>query len=104
MDKDQIRLHCDWALKINPSLPSFPDSNYSTWYNTKKSDGEAPLTLELWGKWSTPPYLLLAGPFWCEVVAPDSVLSMGKIKRFTNDVYYIDKFDRLNMCKEMTDV
>ena len=48
-------------------------------YDTKKSDGEAPV-LELWGMWSTLSFSLLSGPFWLRVVAPDKLLSMGQIE------------------------
>ena len=46
-------------------------------YDTKPSNGEVPVMLELWGMWSTPSLLSLAGPLWSEVVAPVRVLSMG---------------------------
>ena len=56
-------------------------------YDTKQSDGEVPVMLELWGMWSTPsecdteqsngeaPVILL--PLWPRMVAPDRALSMG---------------------------
>ena len=48
-----------------------------SWYDTKQSDGEAPVMLKLWGMQSTPSLLFLPGPLWPGVVAPDRVLSMG---------------------------
>ena len=33
-----------------------------SWYDTKQSDGEAPVMLELWGMWSTPSLLSLPSP------------------------------------------
>ena len=45
-------------------------------YDTKQSDGEAPVQ-ELWGMGSTPSLPLLPGPLWFGMVAPDSVVSMG---------------------------
>ena len=36
--------------------------------------------LELWRMWSTPLLLLLSGPLWPAVVAPDRVQSMGQIE------------------------
>ena len=51
-------------------------------YDTKQSDSEAPVKLELWGLQSTPSLLSLSGPFWPWVVAPDRVLSMGQIELF----------------------
>ena len=46
-------------------------------YDTKQSDGEAPVMLELRGMWSTSVLLLLPGPLWLRVVTPDRVLLMG---------------------------
>ena len=46
-------------------------------YDTKQSDGEVPAVLELWGMRCTPSLLLLPGPLWPGVVAPDRALSMG---------------------------
>ena len=40
-------------------------------YETKQSDGEVPVMLELWGMRSTPSLLLLLGPLWPRMVAPD---------------------------------
>ena len=48
--------------------------NECSGYDTKQSDGEVPVMLELWGMWSTP--LLLPGPLWLGMVAPDRALSM----------------------------
>ena len=36
--------------------------------------------LELWVMQSTPSLLLLPGPLWLRVIAPDRVLSMGQIE------------------------
>ena len=46
-------------------------------YDIKKSDGEVPAVLELWGMRSTPSLPSLPGPIWPGVVAPDRALSMG---------------------------
>ena len=35
-------------------------------YDTKQSDGKAPVMLELWGMQSTPSLPLLPGPLWQE--------------------------------------
>ena len=48
-----------------------------SWYDTKQSNGEAPVMLELWGMQSTP---LPPGSLWPRVVAPDRVLSMNQIE------------------------
>ena len=49
-------------------------------YDTKQSDGEVPVILELWRMQSTPSLLSLPGPLWPGVIAPDRVLSMGQIE------------------------
>ena len=46
-------------------------------YDTKQSDGEAPVMLELWGIRSTPLLPSLPGPLCPGVFTPDRVLSMG---------------------------
>ena len=51
-------------------------------YDTKQSDGEVPLTLDLWEMWSTPSLPSLLGPLWLRMVAPDRVLSMGQKELF----------------------
>ena len=47
-------------------------------YDTKQSDGEVPVMLELWGMQSTLSLPLLQGPLWPRVLALDRVLSMGQ--------------------------
>ena len=49
-------------------------------YDTKQSDAEIPVMLELWGMQSTPSLLSLPGSLWPGVVALDRVLSMGQIE------------------------
>ena len=49
-------------------------------YDTKQSDGETPVMLELWAMQSTPPLQLLLGPLWPGMVAPDRALSKGYIE------------------------
>ena len=49
-------------------------------YDTKQCDGEVLVILKLWGMWRTLSLPSLAGPFCNRVVAPDRVLSMGKIE------------------------
>ena len=46
-------------------------------HDTKLSDGEVPVMLELWGMRNTPSLPLLLDPVWTGMVAPDSALSMG---------------------------
>ena len=54
----------------------FPD------YDTKQSNGKAPVTLELWEMQSTLSLPLLPGSLWPGMVSPDWVLSMGQIELF----------------------
>ena len=49
-------------------------------YDTKQSDGEGLVMLELWGMQSVPSLPLLTGLLWLGVVAPDRVLSVGQIE------------------------
>ena len=49
-------------------------------YNTKQSDCEVPVMLKIWGIQSTPVLPSLPGPLWLKIVAPDRILSMGKIE------------------------
>ena len=53
-----------------------PPSNESPGYDTKQSDGEAPV-LEFWKMWSIPSLLLLPDPLWLRVVVPDRVIGQG---------------------------
>ena len=46
-------------------------------YDAKQSDGEASVMLKLWGMQSAPSLLLLPGPLWPKVIAPDWVLIYG---------------------------
>ena len=46
-------------------------------YDTKQSDDEVPVMLELWGMQSTRSLPSLPHPLWIGVVALDRVLSMG---------------------------
>ena len=54
-----------------------PPLNECPAYNTKQSDGEVPVKLELWGMQSTHSLPLLPGSLWPGGVAPDRALSMG---------------------------
>ena len=48
-----------------------PHPNKFPRYDTKQSDGEVPVMLELSGMWSTPSLPFLPGPLWPGMVAPD---------------------------------
>ena len=69
------RIHCISANGYN-SLNECPV------YDTKQSDGEASVMLELSGSRSKPLLPSLLGPIWPGVVAPDWVLFMGQIELF----------------------
>ena len=57
-----------------------PLPNECPGYDTKQSDGEVPVMLELWEMQGTPSLPSLPIPLWPGVVAPDRVLSMGQIE------------------------
>ena len=66
-------------------------SNECSEYDTKQSDGQAPV-LELWRMWSTPSLPLFSGPLWPGVVALVCVLSMDQIELF-NLLLYLKPFN-----------
>ena len=72
------------GLSNRPTAPlqrgKTPPSNECPGYDTKQSDGEVPVMLELWRIRSTPSLPLLSGSLWPRVVVPDRVLSMGQIE------------------------
>ena len=53
-----------------------PPGNEYPRYDTKQSDGEVPVMLELWGMRSTPLSPSLPCPLWPGEVAPYRALSM----------------------------
>ena len=57
-----------------------PTPNECPGYDTKQSDGEVPVMLELWGMQSTSLLPSLPGPLWPGVVAPDRAQSMDQIE------------------------
>ena len=59
-----------------------PYPNECPGYDTKQSDGEAVVKLEIWGMRSTLSLPSLSGPLWPGLVAPDRVLSIGQIQLF----------------------
>ena len=50
-------------------------------YDTKQSDGEVPVLLELWEMQSTSSLQSLLGPHWPRAAVPERVLSMGQIEQ-----------------------
>ena len=53
------------------------NTNFNEYRLSKRSDGEAPVMLELWGMRSIPSLPLLPGPLWPGIVASDRALSIG---------------------------
>ena len=71
----QLRLQNTLPLCRGVKLPhECPD------YDITQSDGEAPVTPELWEIRSTPSLPLFLSPLWAGVIAPDRVLSVGQIE------------------------
>ena len=64
-------------------------------YDTKLSDSEVPIMLELSGMWSTPSMSPLSGPLWLGVIATDRVLSIGC------PVGWGCRMHRLHLCREL---
>ena len=63
------------AVKYTDCFSASP--NECPIYDTKQSDSDVPVMLELWGMRSIPSLPLLPGPLWPRMVVPDSALSMG---------------------------
>ena len=61
-------------------------------YDTRQSDGKAPVMLELWEKRSTPSLPMLSDPLLPGVVATDKVLSMGQVEQTVCIQMTDDKF------------
>ena len=55
-------------------------SNMCSGYDTKQSDGQVSVMLELWGTQSTPSLPSLPSPLWPRVLAPVRVFSKGQIE------------------------
>ena len=67
--------YTDWI-----SAEEYNFRNECPGYDTKQSDGEALVNLELRGMRSTSSLPSLPGPLWPELVAAARVLSMGQIE------------------------
>ena len=76
-------LPVDWSCRIY-WLHIFgrvrPHLQRMSWYDTKQSDHEVPVMLELWGMQSTPSLLSLPGSLCPGMVAPNWILSMAQIE------------------------
>ena len=71
-----------WGCKIHRLLPcrGVRLPNECPGYDTKQSDSEVSVILELWGMQNTPSLPSLPGPLWPGVVASDRVPSIGQIE------------------------
>ena len=85
---EYINTTCVWpdllGLQNTPTASpqrSKTPPNESPGYDTKQSDREASVILELWGMLSSSSLPSLPGPLWPGGVAPDRVLSIGQIER-----------------------
>ena len=63
-------------------------------YDTKQSDDEVPVMLELWEMRNTPLLPLLPGPLWLGVVAPDKGPIYGLNR--TNGIFMLNLIVWLN--------
>ena len=86
-----------WGGKIRVSAKRWDSPNECPEHDTKQSDGEASVMLELWGMRSTPSLTSLPGLLWLGVVVLDRVQSMGQIELFSfqnwvqiNDLFIIE--------------
>ena len=68
---------CSGDTSLQDKLRPGPPTNECPGYDIKQSDSEVPEMQELWDMQSTPSLPSLPAPFWPEVVAPDTALSMG---------------------------
>ena len=68
------------AVKYTDCCSADSPTNECPGYDTKQSDGEVPVVLELWGMRTTLLLPSLPGPLWLGEVAPDRALYMGQIE------------------------
>ena len=74
----QLAGAAEYTDSISADWSDFP--NKCPEYDTKQSDGEASVMLELWVMWST--HFIAIFPRFTFVVASDRVLSMGQVELF----------------------
>ena len=65
------------TITTTPRAPDTPKE--CPGYDTKQSDGEIPVMLELWEMLGTHSLQSLTGPLWLSVMAPNRDISMGRI-------------------------
>ena len=81
---------CGWGCRIHRlQMGKNPPSNKCPRYDTKQSDGTAPVKFEVSGMQSTLSLPLLPGPLWPGVEAPERVLSMGQQNCSTFKTVYL---------------
>ena len=77
----QIYVNLGLLNKPNPPMQrSKNPTNECPRYDTKQSDCDVSVMLELWGTWSTPSLPSRPGPLWPGVVSPNKAQSMGLIE------------------------
>ena len=60
------------------SAEGYDTPNECPTYDTKQSDSEVPVILELWGMWNYSSLSSLPGLLWSGVATPDKFLFMGQ--------------------------
>ena len=75
-------------IYIYPSLKTgkTPPTDECPGYNTRQSDGEAPVQ-DLWEMWSTSSLSLLPGPLWPGMVVPIRISFLGQTRILDNFLY-----------------
>ena len=74
------RIEKQWLTRYNHCSSTYLQKGKTTRYDTKRSDGEAYVMLELWGIRSTSSLQSLPDLIWPGVVAPNWVLCMGQVE------------------------
>ena len=72
------RISIEWPHNMTNKIRKKLSNKYG--YDTKQSDGEVLVMLELWGRRSTSSLPSFPGPLWHWRVALDRVLSIGQIE------------------------
>ena len=79
----------------------YTDCTLCLGYNTKLSDGEVPVMVELWGMWSTPSLPWLQGSLCPGVVAPDKGPNRTKLRTYAKlNCLKWNCFWHLTVCKQ----
>ena len=94
-----------WTPVLMLHQRSKPHPNECAGYDTKQTDGEVPVMLELWGMGSTPSLPSLPDPLWPWVIAPDKgpIYGLNRTKLrfldFTVFVFKLRIYAKLNCWK-----